>query len=219
MTCLIFNSTNRLTRQKYYHHLLDFYYRALQTELSKHHLDIRHLLSYSEFLLTCKLTMPMAKTAKAIYKTICLLGPATLTEIIGGQDKDRYRRVLFENRNDEVIKEFSINKYFRRLMTEMIEELQEIVEHDVVTLEDVYKIMEVKLKTKCRYKLVDYKEHAMQFDVALKVKVKCEGEMVEVYSFVVKRVSKFADKVGQSGYVCSFPLDLDNDLVVFDNTL
>lgn len=218
MTCLIFNSTNRPTRQKHYHHLLDFYYKALQTELSNHQLDIHSLLSYSEFLLTCKLTMPMAKAAKAIYKTISSLGPETLTEIIGGQDKDRYRRVLFENRNDEAIKEFSANKHFRRLMTEMIEELEGIVEHDAVSLEDVYKIMEAKLKTKC-YKLVDYTEHAMQSsDVALRVRVKGEGE-VEVYRFVVKRVSKFADKVEQDGYVCSCPLGPDNDLVVFDDAL
>lgn len=102
------------TRAHQMAHLLQFYYRRLQSELRGAGLDPAAVLSEEEFLETSRDGARMASIAVVLYSQCCDAPPEFIDMVFS--DQHLYQKYMFTDRPEYVTKMYQTDKHFRLAM-------------------------------------------------------------------------------------------------------
>ncbi|KAF5287314.1 hypothetical protein FQR65_LT02187 [Abscondita terminalis] len=133
---LLFLAMNSERRKKYLHPLLRYYHDCLRTEVKKSGLNLDKIISYADFETSVNYLLPQIKLQTAFFYT-------------------------FQSANPEFHKNLKANLTISKNSCsatgrhDAVTQLKHLVNHETISLEDCYKIVEKKLGTN-DYELEDY---------------------------------------------------------------
>lgn len=181
-------------RKESYDYLLNYYYDSLANELSKEGLLIENILPRTEYDFTCKLYALPAKILRAIYPSLSSSSQESQREIFA--DPIAAMEITCNDRSTYVINEYEKNVRYRTLMTKVINNLNDGLINNDVTLEDCHKILNDIYKSD--YVLLDYYTESFntfagylgEYKLLNTLVLKSNGERVSK-NFFVKMMPKF----------------------------
>lgn len=119
---LIYCCTTSTGRKEMYESYLKFYYATIQSELSKNGLD--KLFSLEDFVDNCKDFTLFALVLRCLYLASTFL-PSELLQTLSENDEEAYKKLMMEDRDNEVLEAMDNDADYRGLLTEATEELIE----------------------------------------------------------------------------------------------
>lgn len=150
---LIFLTTSTQRRQHHLHELLRYYYDCLKAALQKYCLDLDHVLTYTNFESSINYLLPQIKLQTAFYYSFQGANPEFYKTITSNLEE--FKKFVFGDATRFSVDLFKGDEGYKKLMTEILTELKDLILTPRMLLEDVFEIVQSKLRT-TDYELLGY---------------------------------------------------------------
>lgn len=143
----LWHVTGYQTRKSSLENYLTFYYKMLKEQVNKYNVCLKNILSRDEFDSTCDEFLPAVKlmhTHKTVSKIISQYTENLLSSSTTGETRLNFLSDLLQS-----------DQNFKRSIANEVDTIVDVIINDVVTLEDCFKILRVKLGT-TNYDLKNY---------------------------------------------------------------
>lgn len=124
----LITNTSRAFREDNFSHLIEYYYKSLKNALIKNGLIFDQVFAgccLGEFISSCYNFQLSAKVTAIIDHSYTFLSDEVYLEAI--KTKDTFRRFIFEDRDIYVVESYRTNQDFRKVLTEDVEELRDLL--------------------------------------------------------------------------------------------
>lgn len=193
LTYIIYHDCNKNIREIYFDNFVNFYYEQLRTELASYNFNVSDILHFDQLEISCKYFLSSSKLLSCYYDSLFLKSVEYQSTL--SKDEKDYLKLIYEDRSPIMKELFEKDEDYRNKMTEHLESIREIVIHDVLTIEDIHKIIRNCLKTE-NYKLSssDFlptleKSRVVTEHYILKLQITC-GEIKFSLNFFAKVLPK-----------------------------
>lgn len=122
---MIVTDTRRCMREQYFDEMLQYYYQNLGKSLNKHKIDVKEIMSYSEFLKACDEVQIPTRLQAIADRSITFLSDESYGDALSSDEN--LKRFLYEDRSKHILHSFKTNKEFREIITEDLIELRNVL--------------------------------------------------------------------------------------------
>lgn len=125
LNSLLYLSTDRAFRSRYYNDVIQHYYTRLRQNLQLYDLNIDHLLPWDTFQESCELYKMLGVTMATYYAPFSFFRPEHVAHVFSSSE--RFEHFFLRDRLPEALHAFDTDDFFRGVTTEIIDELIECV--------------------------------------------------------------------------------------------